>query len=661
MFKKILIANRGEIACRVIRTARRMGIRTVAVYSEADADALHVRDADEAVAIGPAPSTESYLKIENILAAVAATGAEAIHPGYGFLSESQAFAESLAAAGITFIGPPAAAIGALGDKIEAKRLARAAGVTTVPGHLGVVEDADEAVRVARGIGYPVMLKAAAGGGGKGMRIARSDPAVREGLRAAMSEARSSFGDARVFLEKFIDEPRHIEIQVLADTHGNCLYLGERECSVQRRHQKIIEEAPSPVVDPATRRAMGEQAVALARQAGYVSAGTVEFMTDQEGNFYFLEMNTRLQVEHPVTEMVTGLDLVELMIRIAAGEPLPLAQDDIAINGWAIEARVYAEDPTRGFLPSIGRLRRYRAPAASERVRIDTGVSEGTEISMYYDPMIAKLIAHAGTRDAALDELLQALDDYYIRGVSHNIGFLAAVLALPRFREGRLSTNLVDEEFPDGFKGLPPGRPERRRLVAVAAAVHRRLAERDACISGQMPNRALRVPDDWVVRLAEENHPVHVTPAEGGYDVAVDGQGLAVRSDWLPGEPLFHGSVDGRELSVQIDRNDAGYRLSHHGMALEALVLTTLGAELAAEMPAKPTPDMSRYVMSPMPGLLVSLHCAAGDEVQAGEMVAVVEAMKMENVLRAERDGRVKKLLANPGDSLTVDQIILEFE
>jgi propionyl-CoA carboxylase alpha chain len=661
MFKKILIANRGEIACRVIRTARRMGIRTVAVYSEADADALHVRDADEAVAIGPAPSTESYLKIENILAAVAATGAEAIHPGYGFLSESQAFAESLAAAGITFIGPPAAAIGALGDKIEAKRLARAAGVTTVPGHLGVVEDADEAVRVARGIGYPVMLKAAAGGGGKGMRIARSDPAVREGLRAAMSEARSSFGDARVFLEKFIDEPRHIEIQVLADAHGNCLYLGERECSVQRRHQKIIEEAPSPVVDPATRRAMGEQAVALARQAGYVSAGTVEFMTDQEGNFYFLEMNTRLQVEHPVTEMVTGLDLVELMIRIAAGEPLPLAQDDIAINGWAIEARVYAEDPTRGFLPSIGRLRRYRAPAASERVRIDTGVAEGAEISMYYDPMIAKLIAHAGTRDAALDELLQALDDYYIRGVSHNIGFLAAVLALPRFREGRLSTNLVDEEFPDGFKGLPPGRPERRRLVAVAAAVHRRIAERDACISGQMPNRALRVPDDWVVRLAEENHPVHVTPAEGGYDVAVDGQGLAVRSDWLPGEPLFHGSIDGRQLSVQIDRNDAGYRLSHHGMALEALVLTTLGAELAAEMPAKPTPDMSRYVMSPMPGLLVSLHCAAGDEVQAGEMVAVVEAMKMENVLRAERDGRVKKLLANPGDSLTVDQIILEFE
>jgi propionyl-CoA carboxylase alpha chain len=661
VFSKILIANRGEIACRVIRTARRMGIRTVAVYSEADADALHVREADEAVAIGPAPAAESYLKIDKILAAVAATGAEAVHPGYGFLSESAAFAEVLAAAGVTFIGPPPSAIAALGDKIESKRLARAAGVTTVPGHLGVVEDADEAVRVARGIGYPVMLKAAAGGGGKGMRVARSDQAVREGLSGAMSEAKSSFGDARVFLEKFIDEPRHIEIQVLADGHGNCLYLGERECSVQRRHQKVIEEAPSPVVDAGLRRAMGEQAVALAREAGYVSAGTVEFITDQEGNFYFLEMNTRLQVEHPVTEMVSGLDLVELMIRVAAGEPLALAQDDIRIDGWAIEARIYAEDPARGFLPSIGRLRRYSPPAESPHLRIDSGVAEGAEISMYYDPMIAKLIAHGDSREVAIDRLLRALDDYYIRGVAQNIGFLAAILTLPRFRAGRLSTNLIAEEFPNGFKGASPDPPERRRLAAVAAAVHRRLAERDACISGQMPNRRYQVPDDWVVRLGDGNHPVHVVPADGGYDVAVDGQALQVRSDWRPGEPRFRGAVDGDRVSVQIDRAGAGYRLHHHGVAVDALVLTTLGARLMAEMPEKPVADMSHYVMSPMPGLLVSLDIAEGDEVKAGETVAVVEAMKMENLLRAERDGRVKKVLAKPGDSLTVDQIILEFE
>ncbi|MFQ5954355.1 MAG: acetyl-CoA carboxylase biotin carboxylase subunit [Kiloniellales bacterium] len=661
MFEKILIANRGEIACRVMRTARRLSIRTVAVFSECDADALHVRMADEAVPVGPAPPADSYLRIENILAAVKATGAEAVHPGYGFLAENPAFAEALADKGVAFIGPPAAAIAALGDKINAKRLADAAGVRTLPGHPRAVRGVNEAARAARAIGYPVLLKAAAGGGGKGMRVVGSDKALAEALPAAAGEARSSFGDDRVMIERYIEQPRHIEIQVLADAHGNCIHLGERECSIQRRHQKVIEEAPSPLIDAATRQAMGEQAVALARQVGYVSAGTVEFLVDQAQDFYFLEMNTRLQVEHPVTEMVTGLDLVELMIRIAAGEELAHAQAGVSLSGWAIEARLYAEDPTRGFLPSIGRLLHYRPPKESRRLRVDSGVDEGAEISMYYDPLMAKLIAWGDTREQAIATLLDALDDCYVRGVAHNLGFLSAVLAHPRFKAGRFTTGFIEEAYPDGFKSPPPDAAARRRLIAVAAALHRRTAERDASIGGRLAGRAPRVAEDWVVRLAGRNHPVSVTPADGGYDVVADGRRLPVRADWAPGEALFHGSIDGERVSMQVDRNGVGYRLSHHGVAVDALVLTPLGARLAAEMPAKPAPDTSRQLRSPMPGLLVQLRRGEGDHVKAGEALAVVEAMKMENLLCAERDGRIKTVLASPGDSLAVDQVILEFE
>jgi propionyl-CoA carboxylase alpha chain len=661
MFKKILIANRGEIACRVIRTARRMGIGTVAVYSEADADALHVNMADEAVAIGPAPSAQSYLVIDKIVQACRKTGAEAVHPGYGFLSEKGPFAEALEKARIVFIGPTASAMAAMGDKIESKKIAAKAKVSTVPGHLDSIPTADEAVKIARSVGYPVMIKASAGGGGKGMRIAHNDKETREGFVSARSEAKSSFADDRVFIEKYIEEPRHIEIQVLADAHGNTVYLGERECSIQRRHQKVIEEAPSPFLDASTRKAMGEQAVALAKAVKYRSAGTVEFIVDKDRNFYFLEMNTRLQVEHPVTEYVTGLDLVELMIRIAAGERLPFSQKDIKAKGWAIEARVYAEDPTRGFLPSTGRLVRYRPPAEDAHVRVDTGVYEGGEISMFYDPMIAKLIAGGATRAEAIQRMRQALDAFYIRGVRHNIPFLSALMALPRFVQGKMSTNLIAEEFPQGFEGAKLGAGEMRALVAIAAFVHRVSAERAAKVSGQLPGHARRLDSEMVVRLGAGSHEVAVTPAAGGVDVAVGDHALAVRSAWTPGEPLFSGTVDGKTLIAQVDREGIGWRLTHGGVSAHAVVLSRFGAQMMALMPAKAPPDTSCYLLSPMPGLLSQIAVKPGQEVKAGEPLAVVEAMKMENVLRAERDAKVKAIHAEPGASLAVDQKILEFE
>ena len=660
-FDKILVANRGEIACRIIRSARRMGIATVAVYSEADRGALHVEQADEAVCIGAAAPSESYLNVGAIVDACRASGARAVHPGYGFLSENRAFCEALAGAGVTFVGPPPGAIEAMGDKITSKRIAAEAGVGTIPGHAGVVPDADEAVRIAREVGYPVMLKASAGGGGKGMRIARDDAECREGFERASSEARSSFGDDRILIERFIEEPRHIEIQVLADRHGNVVHLGERECSIQRRHQKVIEEAPSPFIDPDTRRAMGEQAVALARAVGYESAGTVEFIVDRERRFYFLEMNTRLQVEHPITEMVTGLDLVERMIRIAAGEPLGFGQDEVTLTGWAMEARVYAESPARGFLPSTGRLVRYAPPAPGPDVRVDTGVCEGGEIPIHYDPMIAKLVTRGDTRDDAIRSMRDALDAYCIRGVDSNLLFLSALFSHPRFRAGELTTQFIEEEFPDGFGagGVPLEDPAT--FVVVAAAVQRRYRERATSISGQAPGYAPAISERWIVIIDGREHPCRAVSVEGGQEVEFDAITRVVRSDWQLGEPLFRGTIDGEPVCVQVERRGVGYRLLHGPTRVDALVLTPRQAELHALMPAEAAPDLSRFLRSPMPGLLMSLSVGEGDEVKAGQELAVIEAMKMENVLRAENEARIRAVLASPGDSLAVDQPLLEFE
>ncbi|WP_300785403.1 acetyl/propionyl/methylcrotonyl-CoA carboxylase subunit alpha [Enhydrobacter sp.] len=649
MFDKILIANRGEIACRVIRTCRHLGIKTVAVYSEADADALHVREADEKVFIGPPPATQSYLLIDRIVEACRQTGAQAVHPGYGFLSEKEAFQKALAAAGITFIGPDAHAIYAMGDKIESKKLAQAAGVSTVPGHLAAIPNAGEAVKIARQIGYPVMIKASAGGGGKGMRIAYNDNEAKEGFVSATNEAKSSFADDRVFIEKYVEEPRHIEIQLIADGHGNCLYLWERECSIQRRHQKVIEEAPSPFLDARTRKAMGEQAVALAKAVKYKSAGTVEFIVDKDRNFYFLEMNTRLQVEHPVTELITGLDLVELMIRVAAGEKLPLQQKDVKLDGWAMEARLYAEDPFRNFLPSTGRLVKYREPEPGADVRVDTGVYEGGEISMFYDPMIAKLCSYGRTRDQAIERMRRALDEFYVRGVSHNVPFLAALMAHPRFVAGRLTTNFIAEEFKGGFSAahLPPRDPAI--LAAVAAVADR--------VQG---HRAGAVHDARVVML--NRAPIEVAIAGSGrqFTVETGGRRLEIETGWSPGEPLLRATIDRQPVVVQVDTAGSGWRLIHAGGQAEALVLTPRQAELYALMPVKAAPDTSKFLLSPMPGLLASVAVSEGQEVKAGEALAVVEAMKMENVLRAVQDGTVKVLHAKPGDNLKVDQKILEF-
>ena len=659
MFEKILIANRGEIACRVIRTCRRLGIATVAVHSEADAEALHVRMADEAVAIGPAPAAESYLRIDRIVDAARRTGAQAVHPGYGFLAENAAFAEALEAAGIVFVGPPAHAIRVMGDKLAAKGLAADAGVNVIPGHAEAIGDLDLAARIAAGIGYPVMVKAAAGGGGKGMRIALDERDLRAGIERARSEARSSFGDDRVFLEKFVREPRHIEIQVLADGQGSALYLGERECSIQRRHQKVSEEAPSPFLDEATRRAMGEQAVALARAVDYRSAGTVEFIVDAQRRFYFLEMNTRLQVEHPVTELTTGLDLVEQMLRIAAGEPLALTQDEVRLDGWAIEARVYAEDPARGFLPSTGRLKRYLEPEG-EGIRVDSGVVEGSEVALFYDPMIAKVCAHGTDRAQAIERLSAALDGFYIRGLSHNTAFLTALLNHRRFREGRLSTDFIAAEFGDRFEGVAPTAATRTGLVAVAVALRLVQARREAQISGQLPGWRPSLRRDWVVRLGDENLPVEARLEPPVFVIHVGGARHELLLDWRPGRPLARATIEGRTAVVQVDPCAEGFRLSHGGIEVEALVRTREAAEFAARVPPKPPPDTSKFLLSPMPGLIVSVAVAPGEPVKAGQELAVLEAMKMENVLRAERDAVVEDIRVAPGATVAADQVLIAF-
>jgi propionyl-CoA carboxylase alpha chain len=670
MFKRILIANRGEIACRVIKTARRMGIETVAVYSEADRDALHVEMADEAVLIGPPAAAESYLVMEKIVEACRKTGAEAVHPGYGFLSEREAFPRALATAGIVFIGPNPGAIAAMGDKIESKKAAAKADVSTVPGYLGVITDEKHAVKIADGIGYPVMIKASAGGGGKGMRIAHSTSEVAEGFGLAKAEAKASFGDDRVFIEKFIVDPRHIEIQVLGDKHGNVIYLGERECSIQRRNQKVIEEAPSPLLDETTRRKMGEQAVALAKAVNYDSAGTVEFVAGQDKSFFFLEMNTRLQVEHPVTELITGIDLVEQMIRVAAGEKLALAQKDVTLTGWAVESRVYAEDPFRNFLPSIGRLVKYRPPVESRidgiTVRNDTGVQEGGEISIYYDPMIAKLVTHAPSRAAAIEAQATALDSFYIDGIRHNIPFLSALMLHPRWREGNLSTGFIAEEFPKGFAVRVPEGEVARRLAAVAAAIDHVLGERKRQISGQLTGRPAQ---------RERRRAVWLDRNEIGLDVAREDDFITVRfvsadgtlglphqlvSPWVPGDPVWQGSIDGHPVAMQVRPILNGFRLAHQGFEVAVNVFTESEATAARLMPIATAADTGKKLLCPMPGLVVSIAVTEGQEVKSGETLAVVEAMKMQNVLRAERDGTVKKIHAAAGATLAVDALILEF-
>jgi propionyl-CoA carboxylase alpha chain len=667
MFKRILIANRGEIACRIIKTARKMGIKTVAVYSDADKDALHVELADSAIAIGPPPAAESYLVIDKIVAACKQSGAEAVHPGYGFLSEREAFPKALATANIVFIGPNPKAIAAMGDKIESKKAAAAAQVSTVPGHLGVIESEVEAIKIAGEIGYPVMIKASAGGGGKGMRIAHSKSEVAEGFTRARSEAKSSFGDERVFIEKFITDPRHIEIQVLGDKHGNVIYLGERECSIQRRNQKVIEEAPSPLLDAATRKKMGEQAVALAKAVGYDSAGTVEFVAGQDKSFYFLEMNTRLQVEHPVTELVTGIDLVEQMIRVAAGEKLAIKQSDVNLNGWAVESRVYAEDPYRNFLPSTGRLTRYRPPQEGNvdgvTVRNDTGVYEGGEISLYYDPMIAKLVTHAPTRSAAIAAQSDALDSFVVDGIRHNIPFLAALMAHPRWQAGKLSTGFIAEEFPGGFHAHPPEGEPAYVLAAVAAAIDHVMGERKRRISGQLTGRTVTRESQRAVWLGESETKLEVRRKSGIIDVQFnEGKGSVRRllSGWAPGDPIWTGTINDHPVAVQVRSIPNGFALSYRGVETKAYVYTEREAGYARLMPAKKIADTGKLVLCPMPGLVVSISVKEGQEVKAGDTVAVVEAMKMENVLRAEIDGTVKKINAKPGDSLAVDAVILEF-
>jgi len=674
MFSKILIANRGEIACRVIHSAKRMGIATVAVYSDADRHALHVEMADEAVAIGPAPAGESYLKIDTIVEACRQTGAEAVHPGYGFLSENANFARALDEAGIVFIGPPVGAIEAMGDKITSKKVARDAGVNVVPGHMGLIETADEAARIAEEIGLPVMLKASAGGGGKGMRVAETEREVREGFDAARREAKSSFGDERIFIEKFIVEPRHIEIQVMADGHGNVVYLGERECSIQRRNQKVVEEAPSPFLDAETRKAMGEQACALAAAVDYRSAGTVEFIVDQHRNFYFLEMNTRLQVEHPVTELVTGLDLVEMMLRVAAGEKLPISQEDIVMNGWAIECRLYAEDPFRSFLPSTGRLSRYRPPAHASgdgtKVRNDTGVVEGSEITLFYDPMIAKLCTYAegegmAARSAAIATMSDALDAFTVHGIRHNIPFLSALMAHPRWQEGRLSTAFIAEEFPDGFHGAEPSEEDRRVFAAIAATCHLIERQRLDHLSGRLRPHTGRIQNDWSVRLDNEFVDVSITSGRPGVpceiDLVVAGTKMRVSTAWQPADLTFRGVVDGKDVFAQVEHEGAALRISRRGVSHETHLMRPAVAEAARHMPEKKAGELLDRLLCPMPGIVIAIPVKEGQKVEAGETLATVEAMKMENVLRAERDVTIKKVCSAPGEIVAFDQVLMEFE
>jgi len=666
MFDKILIANRGEIACRVIKTARKMGIGTVAIYSDADRQALHVQMADEAVHIGPPPANQSYIVIDKVMAAVRATGAQAVHPGYGFLSENSKFAEALVAEGVAFVGPPVGAIEAMGDKITSKKIAQKANVSTVPGHMELIADADEAVTISNQIGYPVMIKASAGGGGKGMRIAWNDAEAREGFQSSKNEAASSFGDDRIFIEKFVTQPRHIEIQVLCDAHGNGIYLGERECSIQRRQQKVIEEAPSPFLDGPTRKAMGEQAVALAQAVGYTSAGTVEFIVDGDKNFYFLEMNTRLQVEHPVTELITGVDLVEQMIRIANGEPLSITQDDVKLNGWAMESRLYAEDPYRGFLPSIGRLSRYRPPAEvvsdGHVVRNDTGVYEGGEISMYYDPMIAKLCTWGPTREEAIESMRVALDSFEVEGIGHNLPFLSAVYDHPRFISGNITTAFIEEEYPDGFEGVTLHSDSLRRIAAAAAAMYRVGEIRRTRVSGRMDNHERKVGSDWVVSLQGESFPLTIEADPQGATVHFDGGGtLRVESEWTPGDPLAVLDVDGAPLVLKVGKVPNGFRIRTRGADMKVHVRTPRQAELAALMPEKLPPDTSKLLLCPMPGLIVKINVEVGETVQDGQALCTIEAMKMENILRAEKKSVVSKINATAGDSLAVDEVIMEFE
>ena len=673
MFKKILIANRGEIACRVIKTARRMGIKTVAVYSDADARAPFVQMADEAVHIGPSPAAQSYLIPEKIIAACKQTGAEAVHPGYGFLSERTSFAEALAAEGIEFIGPPVGAIAAMGDKIESKKLALKAGVNVVPGFVGEIDDTEHAVRISNEIGYPVMMKASAGGGGKGMRLAYNEKDVREGFEATKREGLNSFGDDRVFIEKFILNPRHIEIQILGDKHGNILYLNERECSIQRRHQKVVEEAPSPFVTPKMRKAMGEQCVALSRAVGYYSAGTVELIVsgaDPTGeSFYFLEMNTRLQVEHPVTEAITGVDLVEQMIRVAAGEKLALTQDEVKIDGWAIENRVYAEDPYRGFLPSTGRLVRYSPPVPGwtddgaengrrgvDGVRVDDGVYDGGEVSMFYDPMIAKLVTWAPTRDEAADKQIAALDSFEIEGLGHNIDFVSAIMQHPRFRSGELTTGFIAEEYPDGFHGAATSDEVKVALAAIAGFVATARADRARRVDGQLA-RELAPPSDWSIKLDGKRYAVALDED----DITVDGVSVELAMEYTPGDHLVIAEVDGKEIGVKLEPTRNGLKMTSRGAIHKVEILPARLAPLADHMIEKIPPDLSRFLICPMPGLLVALHVAEGDKVEAGQPLAVVEAMKMENILRAEKSATVKTINAKQGESLAVDAIILELE
>ncbi|MDC1228185.1 acetyl/propionyl/methylcrotonyl-CoA carboxylase subunit alpha [Octadecabacter sp.] len=680
MFKKILIANRGEIACRVIKTARKMGIKTVAVYSDADAQALHVRMADEAVNIGPPPANQSYIVIDKIMAAVKETGAEAVHPGYGFLSENAKFAEALEAAGVAFIGPPVGAIEKMGDKITSKKIAQEANVSTVPGHMGLIEDAEEAVKISNEIGYPVMIKASAGGGGKGMRIACDDDGAREGFQSSKNEAANSFGDDRIFIEKFVTQPRHIEIQVLCDTHGNGIYLGERECSIQRRQQKVIEEAPSPFIDEVTRKAMGEQSVALAKAVDYASAGTVEFIVDGDRNFYFLEMNTRLQVEHPVTELITGVDLVEQMIRVAYGEKLAMKQSDVTLTGWAMESRLYAEDPYRGFLPSIGRLTTYRPPTevaagplvtngkwqgdadvGTHAVRNDTGVYDGGEISMYYDPMIAKLCTWAPTRAEAIEEMRVALDSFEVEGIGHNIPFLSAVYDHEKFTSGNMTTAFIEEEFPDGFDGVDLPEDTLTTIGAAAVAMYRVCEIRRAQISGRMDNHERKVGQDWVVTLGDTALNAHVDADKQGATVAINGTDYRVESAWTPGQLLAKLTVNGATLVMKVAQISAGFQVRYRGANMAVRVRTPRQAQLAKLMPVKLPADTSKMLLCPMPGLIVKLDVQVGDEVQDGQALCTVEAMKMENILRAEKKAVVTKINAAAGDSLSVDDVIMEFE
>ena len=681
MFDKVLIANRGEIACRVIKTARKMGIKTVAVFSDADKQALHVQMADEKVHIGPPPANQSYIVIDKIMAAVKVSGAQAVHPGYGFLSENSKFAEALDAAGVAFVGPPVGAIEKMGDKITSKKIAQEAGVSTVPGYMGLIEDADDAVKISNEVGYPVMIKASAGGGGKGMRIAWNDQEAREGFQSSKNEAANSFGDDRIFIEKFVTQPRHIEIQVLCDSHGNGVYLGERECSIQRRNQKVVEEAPSPFLDEATRKAMGEQAVALAQAVDYASAGTVEFIVDGDKNFYFLEMNTRLQVEHPVTELITGVDLVEQMIRVANGEKLSITQDDVTLTGWAIETRLYAEDPYRGFLPSIGRLTRYRppaevaagplleqgtwqgeAPSGDTAVRNDTGVYEGGEISMYYDPMIAKLCTWAPTRAEAIEQMRVALDRFEVEGIGHNLPFLAAVMDHPKFVSGDMTTAFIEEEYPDGFEGVELPEQELRRVAAACVAMHRVGEIRRTRVSGRMDNHERKVGVDWNAHLQGHSYDVVIDADPSGSTVRFeDGTSLRVSGAWTPGDQLAEMTVDGAPLVLKVGKISGGFKIRTRGAEIKVHVRNRRQAELAAKMPEKLPPDTSKMLLCPMPGLVVKLNVAVGDEVQDGQALCTIEAMKMENILRAERKGVVTKINAAEGESLAVDDVIMEFE